>query len=190
MFLPRVGNMQRRINTRFTRQVYGNITYDAYAPTMSRNAWLSAVLGHQLFNEEVSLSYVGVKVTDPTRRVPPPVLQRLMALERGVKQLDVDAVRQSFQANKSELAELRKLVHNQRPQSSNARVDLLTGRRGEADRRRVQVDRNRRSDGRPVAEKIAEKAEELRSLGVVVSHRTLKLVGFGSDVVRRYLRQA
>lgn len=51
VFVPHVGNMKRRINSRFTRQVYGNITYNAYAPTMSRNAWLSAVLGHQLFNE-------------------------------------------------------------------------------------------------------------------------------------------
>ena len=102
--------MKRRINTRFARQVYGNITYDAYAPTMSRNAWLSAVLGHQLFNEEVSLSYVGVKVTEPTHRVPPPVLRRLMSLERNVKRLhrlsEVDEIRHIVDENKSERSAL------------------------------------------------------------------------------------
>ena len=51
------------------------------------------------------------------------------------------------------------------------------------------MERNHRSDGRPVADKIAEKVSEMQALNVVVSHRTLKLIGFGSDSIRSYFKE-
>ncbi len=122
-----------------------------------------------------------------------------MSLERNVERLeqvaDVDEIRQIVQENHSERDALVQLLKSMslKPNfvggdvGGSNEVQLLSGRQGDADRVLVSIERNQRRDGRPVAIKIAEKAAELRDANVVVSHRMLKRLGFGTDSVRDYL---
>jgi hypothetical protein len=105
-FVPHVGNMRRRLNTRMLRSIYANITYDIYQPQMSRNAYIADVLGHKLFDETTSLNYLGVTISRPVRRLPLPALERLRNLETSMQELmqrvDVDALRALVSENKVE----------------------------------------------------------------------------------------
>ena len=55
---------------RMLRSTYANMAYDVYQPTMSRNAFIAELLGHQLYDDATSLSYVGVSISRPIRRLP------------------------------------------------------------------------------------------------------------------------
>ena len=118
-----------------------------------------------------------------------------MSLERNVKRLhrlsEVDEIRHIVDENKSErsalVLALQQLNLGRRDDSGG--VQLLTGTHGNNSRGMVLINRSRRSDGRPVADKIAETVAEMQALDVVISHRTLKLVGFGSDSIRFYFQE-
>jgi hypothetical protein len=218
-FVPQVGNLKRRLNTRLLRATYVNLTYQLYQPTMALSAWINDVLSHRTDTDETSLSYNNVRITQPVRRVPLPVLERLTHVESSLAQwkreVGVPQVQQLVKENAanqraltSMLADVKNLkqdvfvvggANKQLMESLNAGESvalvkseyafLPTGRRGVAGRTLVAIKRNTRGQRGTVAVKIRAKVEEMRKLDIPVSFSTLKAVGFGTDSIRAYFKR-
>jgi hypothetical protein len=74
--------------THLHRALYGNASFDTVShKPMSRNAWLSSVLGHKEGSLGTSLSYQGVRVTSALPATERTVTERIALLEANLKTL-------------------------------------------------------------------------------------------------------